>query len=215
MSVYLFGKLFVSPAQIADTQRRLSSFAEEVGAGISFDSLDEDDELAINEFAGTGSGVAFSVSSRPGAGDASGLWAEAQRLAFALISEGRTAPLNVSPKSFEAIRWPDDYDARIKECRLGQILHVIALLPDYEKVCVTLVEAGIESVHEDHAERCIEAILRLVVLPWDCVSGVLYAWPKPSGFERSEMIHKAVRTLQTLPLSMGESASLPNPRHAR
>lgn len=199
MSVYLFGKLFVNSAQIAYTQRRLTSFAEEVGAGISFDSLDEDDQLAINEFAGAESGVAFSVTSRPGAGDASGLWADAQRLAVALISEGRTAALAVSPKSFKTIRWPEDYDARMRECRLGQILQAIALLPDYEKACVTLVEAGIESVNEDQAEHCIEAILRIVVLPWDCVSGVLYAWPKPSAFERSEIVHKAVRTLQTLP----------------
>jgi hypothetical protein len=48
MSVYLFGKLFVNPVQITDTQRRMSSLAEEVEAGISFDSLDEDDQLAID-----------------------------------------------------------------------------------------------------------------------------------------------------------------------
>jgi len=41
----------------------------------------------------------------------------------------------------------------------------LALLPDNEKMCVALVEGGIESVHEDRAERCIEAILRVVVLP--------------------------------------------------
>jgi hypothetical protein len=199
MSVYLFGKLFVNPPQISDTRRRLSDVAEAVGAGISFDSLDEDDQLAIDELAGAGSGVVFSVSSRPGAGDASGLWAEAQLLAVALISEGRTAPLDVSPKSFETIRWPEDYVARMRQCRLGQILETIALLPDSEKTCVTLVEGGVETVLEDQAERCIEAILRVVVLPWDCVSGVLCAWTNPNGFNRDELVHESVRALQILP----------------
>jgi len=68
----------------------------------------------------------------------------------------------------------------------------LALLPDNEKMCVALVEGGIESVHEDRAERCIEAILRVVVLPWDCISGVLYAWPKPNGFDRSEVAQEAI-----------------------
>jgi hypothetical protein len=177
----------------------MSSLAEEVEAGISFNSLDEDDQLAIDELAGTGPGVAFSISTRPGGGDASGLWDEVQRLALALISEGRTAPMSVTPKSFETIRWPDDYNVRMRKCRLGQVLHSIALLPEYEKMCVTLVEGGIESVHEDPAERCIQAILRVVVLPWDCISGVLYTWPEPSGFVRNEVVQKAIRALQTLP----------------
>jgi hypothetical protein len=199
MSVYLFGKVLVDPAQVADTQRRMSSLAEEVEVGISFNSLDEHDQLAIDDLAGPGPGVAFSISTSPGAGDASGLWAEAQRLALSLISEGRDTPMTVTPKSFESIRWPEDYDIRMRKCRLGQVLHSIALLPDYEKMCVTLVEAGIESVHEDQAERCIETILRVVVLPWDCISGVLYAWAKPTGFDRDEVVQKAPRALQTLP----------------
>jgi hypothetical protein len=199
MSVYLLGKLFVDPAQIAVTQRQMSSLAAEAEAGISFDSLDEDDQLAIDDLAGTRPGVAFSIATSPGGGDASGLWDEAQRLALSLISEGRTAPPNVTSKSFKTIRWPENYNVRMRRCRLGQVLHSIALLPDYEKVCVTLVEGGIESVHVDPAERSIEAILRVVVLPWDCISGVLYAWPRPSGFDRSDVVQEPIRSLQTLP----------------
>ncbi|MGO9471188.1 MAG: hypothetical protein ACLQIB_44070 [Isosphaeraceae bacterium] len=199
MSVYLFGKVFVDPAQIADIQRRMSSLAEEHEAGISFDSLDEDDQHTIGRLAGTGPGVAFSVTSRPGAGDASGLWEEAQRLALSLISEDRNGPLSVTPKSFDTIRWPEAYDGRMRKCRLGEVLDALARLPDYEKTCLTLVEGGIESLYEDRAERCIEAILRLVVLPWDCVSGVLYAWPNPSEFDRAKDVENAIGALQTLP----------------
>jgi hypothetical protein len=193
MSVYLFGKVFVDPSRIADAQRRMSSLAEEVDAGISFDPLDEDDQQAIDDLVGTGPGFAFSISTRPGAGDASGLWAEAQRLALWLISEGRTAPLSVTPKSFETIPWPEDYDVRMRKGRLGQILHAIALLPDYEKTCVALVEGGLESVREDCAERCIGAILRVVVLPWDCTAGVLYAWAAKRGGEKEASLINAAR----------------------
>jgi hypothetical protein len=64
MSVYMFGKLFASPAQIADAKRRMFSLVEDADAGISFDPLDEDDRQAIDELAGRAPGVAFSVSSR-------------------------------------------------------------------------------------------------------------------------------------------------------
>jgi hypothetical protein len=198
MSVYILGKLFVRPTEMIDAKRRMSSLIEDVGVGISFDALDEDDQQAIDMLTGTGSGVAFSITSRPDGGDASGLWAEAQRLAISLISERRSTPLSVTPKSFETIQWPNDYDTRVRKCRLGRILYAIAQLPNYDKLCVALVESGIESVHDDRADRCIEAILRVVVLPWDCVPGLLYARPRPSGLGESEDAEKALGVLEAL-----------------
>jgi hypothetical protein len=189
MSVYLFGKVFTESSNSGDTNRRMSTCAQEVDVTISFDSLDEDDERAIDELIGPGPGVTFSVSTRAdGSGGASGLWAEAQRLGLSLLSEGRATPLSVTPKSFDQIKWPEGYDLGMRKCRLQRVLCAIALTPEYERMCVALVEGGLESVHEDEASRCIGAIVRKVVLPWDCVSGVLYLWPMPRGIERSRLV---------------------------
>jgi len=187
MSAYLFGKLFVDASQVMDLKRRLLSLAKQVDVGVSLDVLDEDDQQAIDSLIGAGQGVVFSVSTRAGGGDASGLWAEAQELAFSLLAGDRGIPPTVTPKSLETIKWPQDYTLRMSACRLHRILQGIALLPDYNKMSVAFTEGGIEAIHEDTAGRCIEAILRMIVLPWDCTPGTLYLWSIPVGVERSRL----------------------------
>ena len=187
MSAYLFGELFVNRSRAPEAKSRLVSVAEEVRAGVSLDGLDEGDQRSIEELAGPRRGVAFSFTTRPGSGDASGLWAEAQELAFRLLSRSGVMPSRITPWSFESIRWPPDYFERMSPCRLHRVLHSIALLPAYDRLCVTFTEGGIESVHRATAADCVQAILRMVVLPWDCTPGILHIWPGPAGSERDRL----------------------------
>jgi hypothetical protein len=182
------GKLFVEPHRLIDSTIRLVELASQCDVAIVLNSLDPEDEQAIDSLIGVGEGTTFSISDHPGTGGATGLWNEAHDLAYSVLTRDWGHRPFVTPEAFGSITWPSRYTLEMKDCRLYKLLHGLALLPDYVRIGIEFLEAGPESVLQDNAESCIEAILRTVVLHWDCAPGTLYSWPRPDTGLHGQLI---------------------------
>lgn len=178
MSLIILGKISSEEQYQQMLRLQMQEKASDADVYLVLDHLDAEDIAVLEELNPTAVKFYFTVNSSPEENEGSTLWNEANLLAQNILRESMGARFKYSANAIDDAEWPDDYATRMKACRLGRFLHACAEMQNYESIGIALIDGGIETEFRGSAEECIEQILRMVLLPWDCGPNTFYVWEK-------------------------------------
>lgn len=178
MSLYIFGCISSDPSNQEILKKGLKELGTRLKVIISFDSLEEEDRKDLSEelrIPKTAS-LYFAVYSEHGESSATGLWIEANTLAWELLRKQGLDPSNLIPSQLKQTDIPESYYRGILSSRLGAFINGLTSSFAAFDFAIALVDGSIETVRNCGEGDCLREILASLTLPWDCTRNAVYVF---------------------------------------
>jgi hypothetical protein len=85
-------------------------------------------------------------------------------------------PSNFTFDIVASMSLPEEYFASAFHTRLGRAIILIVNELGTDGGMIALVEGGVEKIEFCQAEQCLASVVRMFLLPWDCLSNTAYVW---------------------------------------
>ncbi len=178
MSLIMLGKVSAEAKSHFSIRHAMKRVASTSDVTIIFDALCKDDQMELEESQPSEEKIYFLVNSSMYEPEATTLWIDALDHARNVLRRTVGDSFVYSAATIGSLPWPEDYIAKMRGTRLAQFLYGIAAMDYYQDISIALIDGGIETEFRGTADECIEEILRMVVLPWDCGPNGLYMWSR-------------------------------------
>lgn len=179
MSLYILGKVSSESAQQDALRRQMQSIAATIDIDVMLDQLDSSEVEALDDMYPAPHNLYFNVNSSREEDEGSSLWNEANQLAQEVLRASMGERFVYSANAIPNAEWPNDYVEQMKNCRLGRFLFALVAMSGYQGIGIGLFDNEIDSTFRGTAKECLEEILKMVLLPWDCGPNVFYIWDHP------------------------------------
>jgi hypothetical protein len=176
MSLYIVGVLFQTRHETVDLRSVLNDVSQRNELNVNYE-IDLDDLAIFSEvFDSLDDFVPFMLTDNASCSDVTSSWIEATSAARASISGYDMDVTTITAEEIQRYTFPDSYFESMKHTRLGQFLLEILLSAGIENGAIWIADGGPDGVIQLRAAECLHEIFKTMILPWDRLPNLAYAW---------------------------------------
>lgn len=176
MSIFIFGRLVLDGGQ-REFIKRVADYRLDVRKHIVPKLLDpEDGETLAGYMSTKQQGADFTICDGSGDLDATHLWIDAMKTARKAALDYVPDPTLVRYEKLCDISFPSSYFDATRRTMLWETIEAVYGMATARGCAVALVDGAIDEVKTDTREQVSEAIMKTMLLNWDCLPNCLYCW---------------------------------------
>jgi len=177
MSLYIIGVLFRPRYETVDLRAVLNDTGRLNNLIVHYETDLEDLAIFREIFDSLEDAVPFVLADNLSCSDATSAWLEATNAARELISGIVSDTTSITPDEvLQGISFPVSYYDSMKCTRLGKFLFEIMANAGIEDGAIWIADGSPDGIIQLSAEECLNEILKTMVLSWDCLPNLAYAW---------------------------------------